>query len=107
MTQHSLISRTISVVRCAAVQSPAPTLMTTPDSTRYPTPMAPIATVVASIATVVAVAWISPVIPVARIVAVAVSITGIPISVSVVSITPRADVDVNLFASSLFPPCDA
>jgi hypothetical protein len=69
-------------------QSPAPTLVTTPDATRYPTPMTPIATVVAWISAVIAVV-------VARIVAVAVMRISIS-SVSVVSIAPRANVDIDL-----------
>ena len=80
--------------------------MTTPDATRYPPSMAPIATVVARISTVIAVAVgriVAIAVAIGRIVAiavsvmrVAVSIMRIPISVAIVGITARTDVDINL-----------
>lgn len=75
---------------------PAPTPVTTPDAACYPTPMAPVASVVTSISAVIAIARVSAVIAVAGIIAIAISVMRIPISVSVVSITPRANVDINL-----------
>ena len=81
--------------------------MTTPDATRYPPSMAPIATVVARISAVIAVAVgriVAIAVAIGRIVAiviisvmrVAVSIMRIPIPVAIVGITARADVDINL-----------
>jgi hypothetical protein len=77
-------------LRCSgtpiSVYLPAPTIVTTPDATRYPASMAPIATVIA---------WIPAIITVRTIVTVS-SVMRIPVSVAVMAITPRADVDINL-----------
>jgi len=70
--------------------------MTTPDATRYPPSMAPIATVVARISAVIAVAVGRIVAIVISVMRVAVSIMRIPIPVAIVGITARADVDINL-----------
>jgi len=59
--------------------------MTPPDAACYPASMTPIATVVA---------W--PAIIAIGTVAVAISVMRIPVSVAIVGVTPRPDIDINL-----------